>query len=164
MAILVPTVLLLLMIASLALVPFGLPGVWLMIVWLSLGLAVGLVGWPVLIVCGIVAGLAEVGEFVLLKKIGDRYGASRRAFWGAIGGGLVGVLIGLPVPFVGSVLAGLVGTFVGGGLVTLLETRSLGDASRVGSGVVLARTLAVALKIGSGVVVLALAGLGFFAR
>ncbi len=135
-----------------------------MIVWLSVGLAVGLVGWTILIVCAVVAGLAEIGEFVLLKKVGDRYGASRRAFWGAIGGGLVGVLIGLPVPFVGSVLAGLLGTFVGGGLVTLLETRSLGDASRVGTGVVLARTLAVALKIGAGVVVLALAGLGFFAR
>jgi hypothetical protein len=58
----------------------------------------------------------------------------------------------------GPVLAGLVGTFAGAAAVTLAETRSLGRASRVGWGVLLARILAVALKVGVGMAVLAVGG------
>jgi uncharacterized protein len=164
MTMLVSIILILLMIGSLALVPFGLPGLWLMVVLLAVGLVTGSVSWTLWLVLAGVAGASEVAEFYLLKKIGDRYGASRSAFWGAIVGGLVGVLIGVPIPVIGSLLAGLIGTFVGGGLVTLLETRSVGEASRVGAGVVLARTMAVGLKVGAGVLILVLGGLGLILR
>ena len=103
---------------------------------------------------------AEIGEFLILKILGDRYGASRWAFWGAIAGGFIGVIVGTPIPLIGSLVAGFLGTFIGAGLVTLWESRSLGEASRVGVGVLLARTLAIGLKIGVGVVVLVGGGLG----
>ena len=70
------------------------------------------------------------------------------------------MLIGMPIPVVGSVVAGLIGTFLGAGVVTLVQTRSVGDASRVGATVVIARTLAVALKVAVGVVILVAGGLG----
>jgi uncharacterized protein YqgC (DUF456 family) len=136
-------------------VPFGLPGVWFMVLVLLGGAVVGAVGWWAWIAVLVLAALAELAEFWILKSLGARYGGSRGAFWGAVVGGFAGIVVGLPVPLVGSVLAGFAGSFVGAAAVTLLETRSAGAASRVGWGVLLARTASAVLKVGVGVVVLA---------
>lgn len=153
---------LILMIGSLFLVPLGLPGVWVMVLIL-LGMTVaGTVTWTT---WGILAGLAtlvEIGEFVLVKQMGDRHGGSSRAFWGAIAGGLVGALVGAPVPLLGSLLGGVAGTFTGAAAVTLWETRSWDDASRVGWGVSLARIFSVGMKTAVGVVVIVVGGFALF--
>ena len=155
----VALVVVLLMASALLVIPFGLPGVWIMVLLLLTGTFTGALSWTFWLLLVGLALAAEVGEFWILKSVGDRYGASRRAFWGAILGGLVGVIVGTPIPVVGSLVAGFLGTFVGAGLVTFWESRSIAAASRVGVGVLLARTLAIGLKIGVGVVVLALGGL-----
>lgn len=146
------------------LIPLGLPGLWLMAV-VSLGLVLGgLLTWTTaLVVVGLVV-VAELGEFALLKKLGSAYGGSRRAFWGALVGGMVGLFFGLPVPLIGSVITAFLGTFVGAGLVTLLETRSVERSARVGWGVLLARTAAVALKLGTGVSVIGLVAIALLFR
>ncbi len=136
-------------------IPFGLPGVWFMVIVLLGAAALGAVGWGPWIAVLILAAAAELAEFWILKSLGTRYGGSRRAFWGAIVGGFVGLIVGMPVPLIGSVLAGFVGSFVGAALVTLLETSSAGAAGRVGWGVLLARAGSVVVKVGVGVVVLA---------
>ncbi len=147
------------MAAALLVIPFGLPGVWIMVLLLLTGTFTGALSWTVWLVLVGLALVAEVGEFWILKRMGDRYGASRSAFWAAILGGFLGVIVGTPIPVIGSLVAGFLGTFVGAGVVTLWESRSLGEASRVGVGVLLARTLAIGLKVGVGVAVLVVGGL-----
>jgi hypothetical protein len=150
----------LLMLVALATIPLGLPGLWLMVV-VTLGLTLaGSVGWKVGLGAAAAAAVAEIAEFVVLRHFGRRYGGSPLAFWGAVVGGLAGLFVGVPVPVVGPIVTAFVGTFVGAGLVTWLQTRSLEASTRVGWGLVLARTLAVGLKVATGlalVVVVALA-------
>jgi len=55
---------------------------------------------------------------------------------------------------IGPIVTAFVGTFVGAGLVTFLETRSVERSARVGWGLVLARTAAVALKVATAVLLI----------
>lgn len=145
----------LLMFAGLLLIPLGLPGLWL-IVSVAVGLA--LLDWLPASFAVAAAGagaLAELVEFVILKVFGSAYGGSTRAFWGAVLGGMLGLFVGLPVPLVGPIVTALLGTFVGAWAVTYMETRSVARSTRVGWGVVLARTIAVVVKVGTGVAIAA---------
>ncbi|MGH7528211.1 MAG: DUF456 family protein, partial [Gemmatimonadales bacterium] len=90
--------------AGLLLIPFGLPGLWVMVLGL-LGY-----GWLTdfrLLTAGVlmlVLGLALVGEVAeawLGFRFARRYGGSSRAGWGALVGGLVGAVVGVPVPLIG---------------------------------------------------------------
>lgn len=147
------------MLLGIAMIPLGLPGLWLIVV-VTLGLVLaGEVGWSVGLLVAGVALVAEAAEFMVVSRFGRAYGGSRRAFWGAVIGGMLGLFVGFPVPLVGPVITAFVGTFLGAGAVTLLETRSLGRSARVGWGVVLARTVAVALKVGVAVSVIAGVGI-----
>ena len=146
------------MAAALLTVPVGLPGVWIMVVVLLVGMVAGWVSWPVWLLLAVMAGVAEVLEFLVLQRMGARYGGTRSAFWGAVGGGLLGIVVGAPIPVVGSLVAGMAGTFLGAGAVTLYWTRSAAAASRVGWGMLLARVLAVGLKVAVGIAVLVVGG------
>lgn len=147
-----------LMLLGLVLIPFGLPGLWLVV---GVAAALALLGWLTLrfaliaVMAGVIAELAELG---VLRAFGKAYGGSTRAFWGAVIGGLLGLFAGLPVPLVGPILTAFLGTFLGAGLVTYLETRSMSQSTRVGWGVVLARTVAVVLKVGTALAVAAAVG------
>lgn len=146
------------MVAGVFMIPFGLPGLW-FIVAVTLGLVLaGQVGWTVGLLVAGVGAVAELAEFLVVARFGRAYGGSSRAFWGAVVGGMLGLFVGVPVPLVGPVITVFIGTFVGAGAVTLLETRSLRHSARVGWGVVLARTVAVALKVGVSVAVIAVVG------
>lgn len=140
---------------SLFLIPLGLPGHWIMIGVLGVAAYFGELGLATLLPMLALAVGAECAEWIVVKRLSRRYGGSRRAFWGAMVGGLAGaLLIGAPVPLVGPVLAGLLGAAVGGAGVTLWETRRLGSAARVGWGVALGWGLAAALKTAFGVAIL----------
>ena len=155
----VGTLIWLAMLGALLLVPFGLPGVWIMIV-AAAGLALlGNLTWGTWVVLLLVAATAEVIEFLALKKVGERYGASRKAFWGAIVGGFVGIFAGVPIPFLGPLITALVGSFAGAALVTFLETNSVEHAGRVGFGTLVARILAIGVKVAAGLFILVAAGL-----
>lgn len=147
------------MLVALGLVPLGLPGVWIMVVVLLLGAAAGEVAWLLWTLLALLTLAAEIVELVFLKVIGERFGGSRKAFWGAVAGGFVGAVVGVPVPVLGPLLGGFLGTFVGAGAVTVLEGGSLQPAARVGWGAVLARTVAVGVKVGVGIVVLVAGGM-----
>src|SRR3989449_9963651 len=88
-------------VAGLLLIPLGLPGLWLMVLgvlgygWLTAFRSVG-IG-----VMALVVGLALLGEGIewwLGVRVAERYGGSRRAGWGAPGGGLRGAALGVPGP------------------------------------------------------------------
>lgn len=162
MSTLLASLILLLMAVGLLAVPVGLPGTWFMLVLMFVLVVVGLIPLSTWLFLLAAAGVVELAEFLILKALGSRFGASRKAFWGAVIGGIIGAAVGLPVPVVGSLVGAFVGTFLGAGIVTLVETRSLGEAGKVGYGVVLARTLAVVLKLCLGFAILVTAAFGVF--
>jgi len=153
-----PLLLLLVMIGGLLIIPLGLPGLWVMLLALGVGFLTGYVGWPLLITLIALGLLAEFVEFIAVKRSSERYGGSRKAFWGALAGGLVGALIGLPVPVVGPLIAGVLGTFVGAAAVTVMEGREMRDSMRVGWGAAIGRGIAIAAKMAAAVVVLVSGG------
>src|SRR5205807_1785030 len=85
-------------------------GLWLIFVAvLAFGLLTGFhsIGF---VTIGIMLGLALLGELLELwlgYGLARRYGGSPRAGWGALLGGLVGAVVGVPVPVVGSVVVGV---------------------------------------------------------
>jgi len=142
------------MLAGLLMVPLGLPGNWLMLLVVAAGAVADRVG---LLTLGILVGVvivAELAEFLLVRAASARYGGSSAAFWGAVAGGLIGAIVGAPVPLVGSLVAGVGGTFVGAAAVSLWRTRRPGEATRVAWGAVLGRAASAAVKTAAGVAVL----------
>lgn len=147
-------------VAGLALIPLGLPGLWLQVAALA-GYAAWTnfqaVGWiPVLVVAAL-ALVAETAEFLLGGRFTRRYGGSRRAAWGATLGGLLGATAGFPLPLLGSIFGAMAGAFLGAFALELTTGRGSRPAARVGWGALLGRTLAIAMKVSAGLVVLVLA-------
>jgi uncharacterized protein YqgC (DUF456 family) len=142
------------MIASLFLTAVGAPGNWIMIAILGALTWSGRVSVLTLAACIAVAVIAEGIEFMLVKKLAERYGGSRRAFWGALLGGIAGVVVGLPVPVIGSIIAGLLGSFAGAAIATYSEVRDMGQAGRVGWGAMMGRMWAAVAKTAAGVIIL----------
>src|SRR5438094_4841795 len=142
-------------IVGLLMIPFGLPGLWVMV----LGFLV--FGWLTqfrsesVATIGIALALAFAGEVVetwLGFRFARRYGGSRRAGWGALLGGLVGAVVGVPVPVVGSVIGAILGCFAGATIFEYATTRTAGTAVRAGWGALLGRVAASAAKVGLGIV------------
>lgn len=158
MNILLSIVTVLAMLTCLALIPLGLPGLWLIVVITMTLALLGSLSWTFGLIVAGVALVAEVAELAVLKKCGDAYGGSRKAFWGAVLGGMVGLFVGVPVPIIGPMITAFLGTFVGAGLVTYFETLSLRVSVKVGWSMLFARTAAVALKIAVSAAIIAAVG------
>jgi uncharacterized protein YqgC (DUF456 family) len=150
-------------VGGLVLVPFGLPGLWVMVLavtgygWWTGFRAVGLATMAIVIL------LAAVGEALELWtgfRLARRYGGSTRAGWGAIAGGIVGAIVGVPVPLVGSVIGAFAGAFLGAALLEYTFSYNVAGAASAGWGAVLGRAAAAALKVGLG---LAIAVVSLFA-
>jgi len=152
-----PPVLLLVIsgIAGLLLIPFGLPGLWVILLgilgygWLTDFQTLSV--WFVALAFGL-ALLAEVFEAWIGFRFAQRYGGSSRAGWGALVGGLVGAVVGVPVPIVGSVVGGFVGAFVGAALFEYTKARHSETSVKAGWGAVLGRAAAAAAKMAVGIV------------
>lgn len=152
-------------VAGLALVPLGLPGLWVMVLgvigygWLTSFRTIGIA------TIAIVVGLAFLGE-ILEGWVGfglaRRYGGSHRAGWGALIGGLAGAMVGVPVPIIGSVIGAFVGSFIGAAAFEYSWSAAPGTAVRAGWGAVLGRAAAAAVKIALGIVIAVLAAFAAF--
>lgn len=146
----------LVLVGSLALIPLGLPGLWIMI-----GAAVGFnaLAAPahistVVIVGVVLAGIVAEGlEFTIAGKYTKQYGGSRRAGWGAILGGFVGAFIGIPIPIVGSVIGGFVGAFAGAMIAEWSRREPDGSPIRVATGALIGRAVGAAIKCAFGLVI-----------
>src|SRR3954469_5918988 len=98
------------LVLGLVMIPFGLPGTWIM-AGAALGyslLVPNSIGVFTTVVVAVMALVGEVIEFTLTGKYTRKYGGSRRASWGAIIGGMVGAFMGVPVPIIGSVIGAFV--------------------------------------------------------
>lgn len=146
------------LLGALLIVPLGLPGLWLMLgaglVYWSLFPAGG-IGLGAIVIASIVVVAAEALEFTISGRYTRKYGGSRRAAWGAIGGGLIGAFLGLPVPVIGSLLGAFVGSFVGAFVAELTVSRNTrNNPGRVATGALLGRAIAAAVKSACGLLVL----------
>lgn len=148
------------LLASLALLPLGLPGLWVMlgvgVLYAMLVPAGGIGLWTLLSVSALVL-VAELLEFTISARYTRQFGGSRRASWGAILGAMAGAILGVPVPVVGSVLGAFLGAFVGALVAEWSVHRAeRGQPVRVATGAVLGRVVATGAKVGLGVLVSAL--------
>lgn len=154
-----------LMTLSVLLIPLGLPGLWILAGFVLLGAVLGELSAWVVVAAVLLAAAAELAEWLVVRGMNLRYGGSPRAFWGAVVGGFMGVVVGTPIiPVVGSIVAGFLGSFLGAAAVTWYELRDLDAARRVGWGVLLARTLSVGLKVAVAVIILVLGGTAWVVR
>jgi uncharacterized protein YqgC (DUF456 family) len=136
---------------GLVLIPFGLPGTWIM--------AAGALGYSLLVpgsisvfttvIVALMALVGEIIEFTLTAKYTKKYGGSRRASWGAIIGGTIGAFMGVPVPIVGPVIGAFLGAFVGA-FAAELTLGNVGSATKVATGALIGRAVAAAMKVGIG--------------
>lgn len=149
---------LVLMTGALFLIPFGLPGLWVMVAVVAIGLAAGEVSLGIFLVVLTLAVAAEVAEWVSVDRLGRKFGGGRSTFWGALVGGAIGVFVGAPVPVAGSLVGAFFGTLIGATLATWLATREMGTSARAGWGALLGRSVAVAVKVFAGLAILVLGG------
>jgi uncharacterized protein YqgC (DUF456 family) len=141
---------------GLALIPFGLPGLWVMVLgvigygWLT-GFAT--VGVATIAIVLSLAALGEIVEAWVGFRSARRYGGSRRAGWGAVLGGLVGAVVGVPVPIVGSVVGAFVGAFAGAAVFEYTVARRAGTAVSAGWGALVGRAVGAAVKVALGLAI-----------
>lgn len=139
---------------SLVLVVFGLPGLWVMIasaVGYRILLPDNPISWFTIAAITVLAIVAEVFEFTLTGTYARKYGGSRRAGWGAIIGGVIGMMVGIPVPVIGSVIGAFAGSFVGAFIAEISGGQSsTAGATRVATGALVGRVVATAMKVGIG--------------
>ena len=140
---------------SFIMIPFGLPGLWLMVgAALAYQLLVpGTVSTATLLATAGLALIAEVLEFTLAGRYARKYGGSRRASWGAIIGSIVGAIVGVPVPIIGPIIGGFAGAFVGAFIAERSRGTEMAGASRVATGALIGRAIAAAMKTAIGMVI-----------
>ncbi|UCC72749.1 MAG: DUF456 domain-containing protein [Gemmatimonadota bacterium] len=140
-------------IVGLLLIPFGLPGLWLMVLALIGFAALGgfeQVGWTTLAAVVVLGVVAEAAEAWLGFRFAKRYGGSNRAGWGAILGALVGTVVGMPIPIVGNIVGAFVGAFVGAVVLQHSPGTEIKETLGAGWGAVLGRATGAAIKIAIG--------------
>jgi uncharacterized protein YqgC (DUF456 family) len=144
------------LVASFLLIPFGLPGTFLMV---CAGFVFNLlvpgdrVGTATIVGTTALALVAEGIEFWLAARFNRRFGGSRRAGWGAILGGMAGAMVGIPVPIIGSVIGAFGGAFLGALVMEYTHGGDAGASTRVATGALLGRVASVAMKVAIGGVI-----------
>jgi len=136
----------------------GVPGLWLMVL-ATLGYSWATKwqhsGWKTLIAIIILAGIAELFEFMASGTAAKRAGASRRGMIGALIGGIAGaLLLTVPLPIIGTIVGVCVGTFLGALVGELTIGKELGGSVRVGVGAVIGRILGTLTKLFFGCMIL----------
>jgi uncharacterized protein YqgC (DUF456 family) len=140
---------------SLIMIPFGMPGTLVMFaaaLCYKLLVPQGGIGWPSVVVVGILMAIAEGLEWTLAARFAKKYGGSRRAGWGAVIGGMVGAFMGVPIPIVGSIVGAFAGAFVGALVFEMSRGSGGGTATKVAWGALIGRVTAAAVKIAIGFV------------
>ncbi|HEY5220428.1 MAG TPA: DUF456 domain-containing protein [Gemmatimonadaceae bacterium] len=143
------------LVASLLIIPLGLPGTWAMVaaaLVFHIAVSGGGIGVATVVGTAVVAFAAELLEFTLAARFTRKYGGSRRAGWCAMLGGLMGAFVGVPVPIIGPVIGAFLGAFVGALVGELTVGGDHRVATRVATGALIGRVVASAMKVAAGVV------------
>lgn len=139
------------MLCGLILIPFGLPGTFVIVGAAYLyALATGFaeITWTMLAVL-LGAALAAEGIEALTGVLGARrYGSGTWGVAASIGGGIIGALLGAPLFFgLGSLPGALAGAFAAAVLAEIIGGRTTGEAVRAGWGTFLGRIAGTAVKV-----------------
>lgn len=143
------------LVLSLVMIPFGMPGTLVMFaaaLCYKLLVPQGGIGWPTVVIVGVLMLIAEGLEWVLAAKFARKYGGSRRAAWGAAIGGMIGAFVGIPIPIVGSIVGAFAGAFAGALVFEMSRGSGGGTATRVAWGALIGRVAAAAIKMAIGLV------------
>ncbi|MGE0653950.1 MAG: DUF456 domain-containing protein [Alphaproteobacteria bacterium] len=149
----------LLCLSGIVLTALRLPGTWLIVL-----VGAGYIAWsahaPGWWLAGALLAAAIVGEgleFAASLVTAGRAGANRRATWGGLIGGFVGMSIfSLPVPVLGTIFGGLAGCFLGAAIGQYSGERQIRDGARVGFASAIGYVLGLVAKMG---IAFAMAGL-----
>jgi len=129
---------------------FGLPGTVIILIDASLyGAFTGFekIGFKILLTLLILSILAELTDFAVGMTSAVNFGASRKAFWVSVIGGLIGAA--LLAPFwlgLGAIAGGFLGGFVGILIVELLNRNRLKPTLRAAWGALLGRAAGMFVK------------------
>lgn len=139
---------------SLLITILGLPGLWLIILFLAM------YGWltewdryvgltSVLWLLGL-AVLAEVVEFLAGAAGSKQAGGRKRGMVGAVIGGIVGGILGTPLlPIIGTIIGACAGAFAGA-VAMEMKDRDWNEAMRVGVGAAKGRFYGIIIKLAIG--------------
>lgn len=137
---------------SVALVVFGLPGTWL-IVLSSLGywalgghLGVAGSGYRVIALLVFSALLAEAIEFIVSIVGAKKMAVGNWTIVASVIGGIIGSLVGVPIPIIGSLIGLFAGAFAGALIYELMRRATFNQALKVAAAVLLTRIVAVFFK------------------
>lgn len=126
------------MIAGIVVIPFGIPGTFLILTsafvygWVT---AFSEVTWSLLGILFLIALLAEVLEFFIGAATTGKYGGSKQAMFGAIVGSIMGAIWGTPLlPLVGTLIGAFAGAFAGAACFEYFTSQDFDKALRVGFG------------------------------
>ena len=143
----------------LLLVLVGLPGTWLIVA------SCALVDWwvdaelfsaPVLIAAVGLAALGELVELVAGSAGARKAGGGRRGAWGALGGGIVGAILGtffIPVPLFGSLIGAGIGAFAAASFLEHDGGQDMATSLRIGRGAAWGQFLGTFAKLLVGILV-----------
>ncbi len=144
----------------------GMPGNWVMVVAVALFVllvpeqSAVAIGWGVVVALLLLAALGELLEF-LAGAIGvTKAGGSKRgavlALLGSLAGGIIGLFVGVPIPFVGSIVAVVLfaglGALAGAVLGEQWRGRSLDQSWQIGKAAFWGRLLGTLAKTAIGAV------------
>jgi uncharacterized protein YqgC (DUF456 family) len=114
-------------------------------------------GWPTLLVLGLLTVMAWASDLLLTTYVSRRVGASWKAIAGAICGGLIGgIFFGGWIPVLGTLLATVAGAIVGILVVEYLDKRQFQPAIRASQGYILGYLASGALEAFLAVLMIAL--------
>lgn len=131
-----------------------LPGTWCLVA------GAGLYGWltewqavtlSTLLLLSVIAAIGEILELFTSAVVARKAGGSRRAAWGGLVGGMLGMFFLsflLPVPFVGSMAGAIAGCFLGAAIAELTVRNHLAHGTRVGFFAALGMAIGTAAKVG----------------
>ncbi len=139
----------LLLLVGLFMVPFGLPGTFVMVAdaalygllthWEKVNLAL------VLLLLGM-AILGEVLEQLISMWGAARYGGGGAGMWGAFIGGIIGAFVGIPIPILGNLIGAFLGAFAGALIGEWIRHGRFSAAIRSAYGAFVGRMGAAVLK------------------
>ena len=128
----------LLLIGAVLVIPFSLPGPMLIVIFNFIYQLLDKhqgIDWRILLILLVIAGLAELLEYLITAFSSKRSGASKKAMYAAVIGSIAGAIIGTGfLPLVGSLLGALIGAFIGAYLVEYSRYRDFDRAFKVGLG------------------------------
>ncbi|MBU0679103.1 MAG: DUF456 domain-containing protein [Verrucomicrobia bacterium] len=143
-------VIILLCLGGIVLSCLSISGTWLVAVGALLGLFIVHDGSPgpwTVVVFLLISVLVEVVEALASAWGVKRQGGSNLAGFAALAGGLVGMIVGTPVPVIGSLIGMLIGSFLCAYLVERHWLKKKEHAVKVAWGAVVARLLTVLVKV-----------------